>query len=471
MAKIVPIVLCGGAGTRLWPASRQSMPKQFLKLLGPRSTLQETLLRVGDADVFGKPVIVANRDYRFVVREQLDEIGVDADILLEPMRRDSGPAIAAAAHWIAKTDADALALVLAADHVVTAPEAFVAVCRAALSAAQAGRIVTFGIKPSYPATGYGYIRPGAAIEGAAPALDLAAFVEKPDEETAKRYLAEGYLWNSGNFLFRARVLLDEYAAFDPVTVKTTREAVEQSSDDLGFCVLEETAFAASVQKSIDYAVMEKTRRAAVVPAEYGWSDFGGWDAAWTLSEQDGEGNATQGPVAVLDAQNNYIFSDGMLVAVLGARDLVVVATDDAVLVADRSRGEELKQLVDQLRASGRSEADEHLVAHRPWGNYRALDRGERYQVKRIVVNPGGRLSLQRHKYRAEHWVVVSGVAVVTINDEVKTLRENESCYIPLGAVHRMENLGDVPLELIEVQSGSYLGEDDIERLDDVYARK
>jgi mannose-1-phosphate guanylyltransferase/mannose-6-phosphate isomerase len=470
LAKIVPIVLCGGAGTRLWPASRQSMPKQFLKLLGPRSTLQETLLRVRDPDLFAKPVIVANRDYRFVVREQLAEIGVEADILLEPMRRDSGPAIAAAVHWIAEADAGAVALVLAADHVVTAPDAFVAVCRAALPAAQAGRIVTFGIKPSYPATGYGYIRPGAVIENAAPARDLAAFVEKPDEETARRYLAEGYLWNSGNFLFRADVLLDEYAAFDPVTVKNTRAAVAQATGDLGFRILDEASFAGAMQKSIDYAVMEKTRRAAVVPADYGWSDFGGWDAAWSLSAQDEAGNATRGPVALLDARDNYVSSDGTLVAVLGASDLVVVATDDAVLVADRARGEDLKKLVETLREGGHGEADEHRLAHRPWGNYQSLDRGARYQVKRIVVNPGGRLSLQRHKHRAEHWVVVSGAATVTVNDDVRTLRENESAYIPLGAVHRLENLGDTPLELIEVQSGSYLGEDDIERLDDVYKR-
>jgi mannose-1-phosphate guanylyltransferase/mannose-6-phosphate isomerase len=469
MADLIrPMILSGGAGTRLWPASRESLPKQFLKLLGERSTLQDTLLRVGDKKLFGKPVIVANHAYRFLIREQLQEIGADADIILEPSRRDSGPAIAAAAQWIAKGKKDALVLVLAADHVVTAPRKFVAVCRAARAAAKKGSIVTFGIKPDHPATGYGYIKPGKKLEGAAQKVE--AFVEKPNAKTAAKYLKKKYLWNSGNFMFRADVMLGEYAAQDAATVNAAKDAIDKAKTDLGFLLLDEAAFNRTTKKSIDYAVMEKTKRAAVIPAEYGWSDFGGWSAAWSLSKRDKSGNATRGPVAVLDAKNNYISSDGKLTALVGAEDLVVVVTDDAVLVADRERAEDLKKLVEKLRAEKREEADNHAKMHRPWGNYQSLDRGERYQVKRIVVNPGGRLSLQKHKFRAEHWVVVRGTALVTIGEEKKTLQENESVYVPLGAVHRLENPGRTPLELIEVQSGSYLGEDDIVRLEDVYQR-
>jgi mannose-1-phosphate guanylyltransferase/mannose-6-phosphate isomerase len=469
MADLIrPVILSGGAGTRLWPASRESLPKQFLKLLGKRSTLQDTLLRVADQKLFGKPVIVANHAYRFLVREQLEEIGVDADIILEPARRDSGPAIAAATQWVAKSKKDALVLVLAADHVVTAPKKFIAVCRAARAAAKKGNIVTFGIKPDHPATGYGYIKPGKKID--AKAQQVEAFVEKPDAKTAAKYLKKKYLWNSGNFMFRADVMLQEYAAQDKVTVAAAKEAIDRAKTDLGFLLLDDTAFNRTTKRSIDYAVMEKTKHAAVIPADYGWSDFGGWGAAWSLSKRDKSGNASRGPVAVLDARNNYVSSDGKLTALVGAENLVVVVSDDAVLVADRGRAEDLKKLVEKLRADKREEADSHAKVHRPWGNYQSLDRGERYQVKRIVVNPGGRLSLQKHKFRAEHWVVVRGTALVTIGDEKKTLQENESVYVPLGAVHRLENPGRTPLELIEVQSGSYFGEDDIVRLEDVYQR-
>ncbi|MBX3533571.1 MAG: mannose-1-phosphate guanylyltransferase/mannose-6-phosphate isomerase [Xanthobacteraceae bacterium] len=467
---IRPVILSGGAGTRLWPASRDSLPKQFLKLLGERSTLQETLLRVSDGKIFGKPVIVANHAYRFLVREQLQEIGIAADIILEPARRDSGPAIAAATQWIAKEKADALVLVLAADHVVTKPKKFAAICKQARAAAKKGNIVTFGITPDHPATGYGYIRPGKTIAGAAPARTLDAFIEKPDAKTAAKYLKKKYLWNSGNFMFRADVLLEEYARHDKATIAATKEAIDKADTDLGFLLLDANAFKRTTKKSIDYAVMEKTKRAAVIPAEYGWSDFGGWGAAWTLSRRDRQGNAARGPVAMIDATNNYVSSDGKLTTLVGAENLVVVVTDDAVLVADRARAEDLKKLVEKLRAEKREEADTHAKVHRPWGNYQSLDRGERYQVKRIVVNPGGRLSLQKHAHRAEHWVVVHGTALVTIGDEKKTLKENESVYVPLGAVHRLENPGTTPVELIEVQSGNYLGEDDIVRLEDVYRR-
>jgi mannose-1-phosphate guanylyltransferase/mannose-6-phosphate isomerase len=467
---IRPVILSGGAGTRLWPASRDSLPKQFLKLLGERSTLQETLLRVSDGKIFGKPVIVANHAYRFLVREQLQEIGMDADIILEPARRDSGPAIAAAAQWVAKSAPDALVLVLAADHVVTKPKQFVSVCKQARAAAKKGNIVTFGIKPDHPATGYGYIKPGKAIAGGGEARAVDAFVEKPDAKTAAKYLKKKYLWNSGNFMFRADVMLAEYAKHDAATVEAAGSAIANAGTDLGFVLLDEAAFDRTVRKSIDYAVMEKTKHAAVIPADYGWSDFGGWSAAWSLSRKDRHGNAARGPVTVVDAKNNYISSDGKLTTLVGAENLVVVVTDDAVLVADRARAEDLKKLVERLRADKREEADTHAKVHRPWGNYQSLDRGERYQVKRIVVNPGGRLSLQKHAHRAEHWVVVRGTALVTIGEEKKTLNENESVYVPLGAVHRLENPGTVPLELIEVQSGNYLGEDDIVRLEDVYQR-
>jgi mannose-1-phosphate guanylyltransferase/mannose-6-phosphate isomerase len=467
---IRPVILSGGAGTRLWPASRDSLPKQFLKLLGERSTLQETLLRVSDGKIFGKPVIVANHAYRFLVREQLQEIGMDADIILEPARRDSGPAIAAATQWVAKSAPETLVLVLAADHVVTKPKQFVAVCKQARAAAKKGSIVTFGIKPDHPATGYGYIKPGKAIEGGGEARAVDAFVEKPDAKTAAKYLKKKYLWNSGNFMFRADVMLAEYAKHDAATVEAAGTAIANAGTDLGFVLLDEAAFNRTVKMSIDYAVMEKTKHAAVIPADYGWSDFGGWSAAWSLSKKDKHGNAARGPVTIVDAKNNYISSDGNLTTLVGAENLVVVVTDDAVLVADRARAEDLKKLVERLRAEKREEADTHAKVHRPWGNYQSLDRGERYQVKRIVVNPGGRLSLQKHAHRAEHWVVVRGTALVTIGEEKKTLNENESVYVPLGAVHRLENPGTVPLELIEVQSGNYLGEDDIVRLEDVYQR-
>ncbi|HXY90022.1 MAG TPA: mannose-1-phosphate guanylyltransferase/mannose-6-phosphate isomerase, partial [Xanthobacteraceae bacterium] len=337
MAKrIHPVILCGGAGTRLWPASRDSRPKQFLKLLGPLSTLQETVKRVADPEIFGKPVVVTNRDYRFLVREQLDEIGRDAEILLEPARRDSGPAIAAASEWLAARDPSALALVLAADHVVRDPEGFVAACLLARPAAEAGRIVTFGCVPDSPATGYGYIKPGRPIDGAA---EVEKFVEKPDAKTAERYIAEGYLWNSGNFLFRVGVFLAEYAAFEPKSAAAVKKAVQKASEDLGFRLLDKKAFSAATQKSIDYAVMEKTRRAAVVPASYGWSDLGGWHAVWSESPRDAAGNVARGEVVVIDSRDSYIMSEAKLAALLGVKDLVVVVEHDAVLIADRARAE------------------------------------------------------------------------------------------------------------------------------------
>jgi mannose-1-phosphate guanylyltransferase / mannose-6-phosphate isomerase len=470
MAKrIHPVILCGGAGTRLWPASRDSRPKQFLKLLGPLSTLQETVKRVADPDVFGKPVILTHRDYRFLVREQLDEIGRDAEILLEPVRRDSGPAIAAASELLSARGPGTLALVLAADHVVRAPERFVAACLVARAAAEAGKIVTFGCVPDHPATGYGYIKPGKPLPDGA--SEVEKFVEKPDASTAARYIADGYLWNSGNFLFRVDAFLAEYAAFEPASAAAVRRAVETATDDLGFRLLDEKAFAQAAQKSVDYAVMEKTRRAAVVPAAYGWSDLGGWHAVWAEGPRDAAGNALRGEVVVLETRDSYVASDGKLAALIGVKDLVVVVESDAVLIADRGRAEDLRKLVQELQRKGRPEAKLHARVHRPWGNYQSLDQGERFQVKRIVVKPGGRLSLQKHRRRAEHWVVVRGTARVTVGNKVKTLKENQSIYVPLGSKHRLENRGKIPLELIEVQTGSYFGEDDIERFEDDYRRR
>jgi mannose-1-phosphate guanylyltransferase/mannose-6-phosphate isomerase len=472
MAKLIhPVILCGGAGTRLWPASRDSRPKQFLKLLGPLSTLQETVKRVANRKIFGKPVIVTNRDYRFLVREQLDEIGRDAEILLEPARRDSAPAIAAASEILAARNPATLALVLAADHVVRDPKSFVAACLTARAAAELGRIVTFGCVPDGPATGYGYIKPGKPIEGADGASEVEKFVEKPDAKTAERYIGEGYLWNSGNFLFRVDRFLAEYAAFEPASCEAVRRAVNKATEDLGFILLNKKAFAAATQKSIDYAVMEKTRHAAVVRASYGWSDLGGWQAVWMETPRDSSGNAVRGEVVLLDSHGSYVASEGKLAALLGVKDLVVVIEHDAVLIADRARAEDLRKLVDELRKKGRPEADVHARVHRPWGNYQSLDQGEHFQVKRIVVKPGGRLSLQKHRWRAEHWVVVRGTARVTIGKKVSTLKENQSVYVPLGAKHRLENREKIPLELIEVQTGSYFGEDDIQRFEDDYRRK
>jgi len=472
MAKLIhPVILCGGAGTRLWPASRDSRPKQFLKLIGPLSTLQETIKRVSDPAVFAKPVIITNYDYRFLVREQLEEIGADAKIVLEPMRRDSGPAVAAAANILAAEANDALVLVLAADHVVTAPDRFVEACKTARAAAEKGRIVTFGCVPDRPATGYGYIKPGAALDGAKDVSEVEKFVEKPDEKTAAGYIADGYLWNSGNFLFAADTFLGEYAAFEPESAKATHAAVKNASTDLDFILLDEKNFKAAAQKSVDYAVMEKTKRAAVVRADYGWSDLGGWHAVWSHAPRDASGNALKGKVVMLDSGDSYIASDNKLVAALGVKNLVAVIEDDAVLIADRSRAEDLRKLVEELRKQGHAEAKSHARVQRPWGNYQSLDHGERYQVKRIIVKPGGRLSLQKHKQRAEHWVVVRGTARVTIGKEVRDLHENESVYVPLGSEHRLENHGKIPLELIEVQTGSYFGEDDIIRIEDEYRRK
>ncbi len=466
--RIVPLVMCGGAGTRLWPASREGRPKQFLPLFGQRSTFQDTMLRVSDAAAFGRPIVITNTQYRFIVKEQLAEIDIEADILLEPMRRDSGPAIAAGASFGIKRDGNPVLVALAADHVVGDTAAFVAACRAAAHAARAGRIVTFGVKPDRPATEYGYISPGEKL--GADVYAVARFVEKPDEAKAAAYIAQGYLWNSGNFVFAAKDLLDEYAAHDPETIAAADRAIDKAGTDLGFVTIDADAFGQAKATSIDYAVMEKTRRAAVIPVGYGWSDVGSWHAVWELSERDDNGNSKHGNAVFVDTTNSFASSEKPLVALFGVRDLVVVASEDAVLIADRNNTAEMKRLVQTLKQVSPAVTEDHIKVHRPWGNYQSLDSGDRYQVKRIVVKKGGRLSLQYHNHRAEHWVVVRGTARVTIGDTVTTLHENQSIYIPLGSPHRLENPGKIDLELIEVQTGSYFGEDDIVRIEDDYRR-
>src|SRR5216684_4124489 len=432
--RIIPLIMCGGAGTRLWPASREVRPKQFLPLFGPRSTFQDTLLRVCDAALFERPIVITNMAYRFMVLEQLAEIGLEADVLLEPMRRDSGPAIAAGAVFAQTRDNDAVVLALAADHVVRDTDAFVAACRQGLVATDAGRIVTFGVQPERAATEYGYISPGEIISGAVRAV--VKFVEKPDPATAAGYIKSGYLWNSGNFMFRASVLLDEYRNVDADSVRVVSDAVTKAGRDLGFVTLDPDSFAKARAISIDYAVMEKTSHAAVF--EY--------------------------------SRNCNVSSDKALVALEGVDDLVVVATQDAILVSRQKDANGLKRLVAKLKTVAPHVTEDHLKVHRPWGSYQSIDTGDRHQVKRIVVKPGNRLSLQKHHHRSEHWIVVRGTARVTVDELVKTVHENESIHIPIGAVHRLENPGKILLELIEVQTGSYLGEDDIIRIEDDYRR-
>jgi mannose-1-phosphate guanylyltransferase/mannose-6-phosphate isomerase len=466
--RIIPLIMCGGAGTRLWPASREVRPKQFLPLFGARSTFQDTLVRVSDAALFERPIVITNTVYRFMALEQLAEIGIEADILLEPMRRDSGAAIAAGAVFAQIRDRDAVILALAADHVVRDTAAFVAACRQGLIAADTGRIVTFGVRPERPATEYGYISPGEPVSGEV--RKVTKFVEKPDPVTAAEYIKAGYLWNSGNFMFRASVLLDEYRNVDADSVQAVGDAVAKAGRDLGFVTLDPESFAKAKAISIDYAVMEKTSRATVVPVACGWSDVGSWHAVWELSGKDEQGNAAQGAAVFEDSRNCNVSTDKALVALEGVDDLVVVATQDAVLVSRQKNPNGLKRLVAKLKAVAPQVTEEHLKVHRPWGNYQSIDTGDRHQVKRIVVKPGGRLSLQKHHHRSEHWIVVRGAARVTVNELVKIVHENESIYIPIGATHRLENPGKILLELIEVQTGSYFGEDDIIRIEDDYQR-
>lgn len=464
---IRPLIMCGGAGTRLWPMSRESFPKQFALRVGGYSIFQQTLLRVAGPE-FGRPLIITNQAYRFIAEQQLAEIDVLADFVLEPARRDTAPAIIAAATVAGQFDPDVPLLVLASDHQIRDSEAFRSAVLAGLPAAEGGWLVTFGIRPTDPATGYGYIEPGEAMANGA--RTIRRFVEKPDAEHARRYVLDGLLWNSGNFMATARTLIEEYALHQPASAAAVALAAEKAKISTGVFALDAEAYAEAEQLSIDYAVMERTARAVVVPLACGWSDVGSWDLLWSVSDQDQAGNVSQGEVVLSDAHGCFVSSDGPLTSVHGVEDLVVIVNQDAILVADRHRSGEVKQIVESLRRTGRQQADTHSRVHRPWGWYQVTDHGDDFQVKRIVVNPKGRLSLQKHGHRAEHWVVVRGTAQVTVGDEVSLLTPNQHAHIPLGAIHRLENPGNTPVELVEVQCGDYLGEDDIVRLEDIYQR-
>jgi len=465
---LVPVLLSGGSGTRLWPASREAYPKQFLPLTGAHTLLQQTWLRLEGLDC-AAPLAVANEEHRFVVAEQLRAAGCrPAALLLEPVGRNTAPAIAVAAlEAIALHGADAVLLVLPTDHAVADAAAFRAAITQALPAAAAGQLVTFGIVPDAPETGYGYIQaaPGTGVRA------VRRFVEKPDAVHAAQYLATGdHYWNSGMFLFGAQRYLDELARHAPTMLEACRAALAAAQRDADFLRLDRAAFSACPADSIDYAVMEKTSAAAVLPVQIGWSDLGSWSALWQVADKDGAGNAHHGDVLALDCRGSYAWSERRLVALVGLDDVVVVDTDDALLVAHRDRVQQVKQVAQQLKQAGRSEATWHRKVYRPWGAYDSIDAAERFQVKRITVKPGATLSLQMHHHRAEHWIVVRGTARVTRGEETFLLGENQSTFIPLGTVHRLENPGKLPLELIEVQSGGYLGEDDIVRFEDKYGR-
>ncbi|MCW3477313.1 mannose-1-phosphate guanylyltransferase/mannose-6-phosphate isomerase [Limobrevibacterium gyesilva] len=468
---VVPVILSGGTGTRLWPVSRESFPKQFWPLISDRSMIQETAGRaLGDG--FAAPVVVCNQEHRFLAAEQMRLAGIEgARVVLEPVGRNSAPAILAAALLVAETAPDAVLWMMAADAAIQDVPALHAALDVAVAAARTGRVVMFGMRPTAPETGYGYIEVGSALPGLPGAHDLTRFVEKPDPETAARLVASGrHLWNSGMFVFTVATLIAEMERHAPEVLEAVRAAVARRAQDLDFIRLDPAAFAACPNISLDYALAERTAQAAVVPADIGWSDVGSWGALWELGGKDPAGNVAMGDVLLEGAERCYVRSDGIVTAVVGLSDAVVVVTEDAVLAMHRDRAQDVKKVVDRLKAARRHEAVAHNRVYRPWGFYESLIQGDRFQVKRIVVPPGQKLSLQKHFHRAEHWVVVNGSALVTRDGETLLVRENESIYLPLGCVHRLENPGRIPLTLIEVQSGSYLGEDDIVRLEDTYGR-
>ncbi|WP_190247531.1 mannose-1-phosphate guanylyltransferase/mannose-6-phosphate isomerase [Candidatus Methylopumilus universalis] len=468
---IFPVLLSGGSGTRLWPLSRAGFPKQFLDLFQGQSLFQMTLLRLKGLSSASKPIVICNEAHRFIISEQASDIKVAlSSIMLEPSPRNTAPAIAIAAlELMRQGKPDAVMLVLPSDHVITNEKAFVGACEEAKTLAERGYLVTFGIKPLRPETGFGYIKATKKLSGNG--LEIDEFVEKPNSETAKTYLSSGhYFWNSGMFMFKASQILNELSTYHPKIVEACEKAIAGGIPDLDFFRLDEKAFNLSPLDSIDYAVMEKTSLAAMVMLEAGWSDVGAWPSVWELQEKDQNGNAGHGDFMTRDAHNNYIHSEKRLVSLLGVEDLMVIETPDAVMVAHKDRAQDVKQLVDALKEAERGETEVHKKIFRPWGSFDEIDRGEHFQVKRIVVKPHEKLSLQLHHKRAEHWVVVAGKAKVHIGDEVKILSENESIYIPKETKHSLENLGDVNLEIVEIQTGSYLGEDDIVRFEDRYGR-
>jgi mannose-1-phosphate guanylyltransferase/mannose-6-phosphate isomerase len=467
---LIPVILSGGAGSRLWPLSRELYPKQLLPLVESRTMLQATAARVEGTGAAG-PIVVCNEAHRFMVAEQLRQMAVTPRaILLEPAGRNTAPAIALAAQVAVESAGgdDPVLLVLPADHVIRDVAAFHSAVKIAVAAAAKGHLVTFGVVPHSPETGYGYIRRGPPLAGAS---RIEAFVEKPARAVAEQFLQSGdYLWNSGMFVFRAKRYLEELGRHAPDIAASCRAALAGARRDLDFTRVDANAFEVCRSDSIDYAVMEKTADAVVVPLDAGWSDVGSWSALYDAIDRDGAGNVIHGDVVTEDASGNFLYSESRLVAAVGLRDHVVVETKDAVLVAPKGRVQDVKKVVDQLKAAGRSEHSLHREVFRPWGSYDSIDNGERYQVKRLSVNPGAQMSLQAHHHRAEHWIVVSGTARITRNDEVFLLEENQSTYIPIGAKHRIENPGKIMLHMIEVQSGSYLGEDDIVRFEDRYGR-
>ena len=466
MPTVIPVILSGGSGTRLWPKSREGYPKQLHKLYGDKSLLQHTVKRVASAQA---PIIICNNEQRFMVADQLAEVlSEKADIVLEPTGRDTAPAVAVAALRALQRDPQAVIAVFAADHLITGLDVFNAAVQQAVELASMGKLVTFGVAPTHPETGYGYIKAAAQAEPSA----VEQFVEKPDAATAESYVQSGdYYWNSGMFVFKAEQLIAELEQYQPDIISACRQALDHAATDLDFIRLDKSAFETAPKISIDYALMEKTQSAWVVPlVESGWSDIGSWDALWNVCEKDEQGNAFEGDVIASASRNCYVNSEGRLVALVGMTDTVVVDTADALLVMNKSCAQKVKEIVGQLKMQNRSEFELHREVHRPWGCYDSIDNGERYQVKRITVKPGASLSLQMHHHRAEHWIVVSGTALVQRGDDEMLLSENQSVYIPLGEKHRLTNPGKVTLELIEVQSGSYLGEDDIVRFEDVFGR-
>jgi len=465
---MIPVILSGGSGTRLWPLSRGQYPKQFLPLVSEHTMLQETMLRLSGVAELQAPIAVCNEDHRFMMAEQLWEIGTrPAAIILEPIGKNTAPAVAMAA-LTAKSEDDVL-LILPADHVISDKPAFHKAVEQANQLAKQGFLVTFGIVPTEPETGYGYIKRDNTPLGNA--FKVAAFVEKPNLETAKQYLDSGeYFWNSGMFAFTAGNFLKELEKFNPAMLDACRRAHAAAKVDLDFVRLDKESFSACPSDSIDYAVMEKSDKVVVIPLDAGWNDVGSWSALWDVTDKDESGNAISGDVLTVDTKNSFIFSEHKLVTVIGVSDLIVVETKDAVMIAAKDRVQDVKEIVNQLKKQGRAEAESHRKVYRPWGHYDSVDTGERHQTKRLVVKPGAKLSVQKHHHRAEHWVVVKGTALVTKGDQTVLITENESTFIPLGTVHSLENPGVIPLEIVEVQSGSYLGEDDIVRFGDHYGR-